>query len=379
MMVTFSDYSRETFFYQKLFEYRDESFIAYLNRHRIYSLAYQYMQHCSIELEQSIQKQVETLCMQKKLENLKTTTELIKVVQLLDTHDIRYLSLKGPMLSYELFGDVSVRDYHDIDLFVHESDLFRVKELLVQNGYRNVDGIEALSPRQLEAFLKGNHHISFTSPNGVLFEIHFKIVSNAYSSRDLVFDFEAMWRSRRCMEYNGYRIKVPGFEENIVFLIYHGSKHGYFRLKWLFDIFVLFSNSAINWKLLIKKMEAINISFMLMQTVLLVDEYFNTGFEAEIEEWHVPTRFERRLKTIAKEFALESDEDQYKLGHPHYILFKRYKMMLIKGFRYKLNYILFIFKPKKVDFQDWQLSDRFYGLYYVYRPFHRIIRLFKGQ
>lgn len=379
MMVPFSDFSRDTFFYQKLFEYKDSRFITYLNRHRIHSLAYQYMKHHPVQLEPQVQKQVDAACMKKKLENLKITTGLIKMVQLLDANDIRYLSLKGPLLSYELFGDVSVRDYHDIDLFIPESELFTVKELLDQNGYRNIDGLESFTPRQLEEFLKAIHHISFTSPEGVLFEIHFKIFPEAYKSENLNFDFEPLWESRRVLNYNGYRINVQGFEENIVFLIYHGSKHGYFRLKWLFDLYVLLSMPEINWESLIKRTEAINIRHMLVQTVLLVDDYFNTSLQIELKKHLTIIHSEIRLKEMAKALALDGDEDQTKLGHRHFFLFKRYKILQIKGFRYKLNYILFVFRPKKIDFQDWQLSDRFYGLYYLYRPFHRIYRLFKEK
>nr|HPR96063.1 nucleotidyltransferase family protein [Thermotogota bacterium] len=205
------------------------------------------------------------------------------------------------------------------------------------------------------------------------------IFPEAYKSEDLNFDFEPLWESRRVLDYNGYRINVQGFEENIVFLIYHGSKHGYFRLKWLFDLYVLLSMPEINWESLIKRTEAINIRHMLVQTVLLVDDYFNTSLQIELKKHLTIIHSEIRLKEMAKALALDGDEDQTKLGHRHFFLFKRYKILQIKGFRYKLNYILFVFRPKKIDFQDWQLSDRFYGLYYLYRPFHRIYRLFKEK
>jgi hypothetical protein len=41
---------------------------------------------------------------------------------------------KGPALAVQAYGDLSLRQYDDLDLLIHEADVPRAYQLLIANG-----------------------------------------------------------------------------------------------------------------------------------------------------------------------------------------------------------------------------------------------------
>jgi len=368
-----------TLFHQKLLEYQDDRFIQYIQRHQIQSIALDYIEHQCALFDQTVHEKLKCLSREIRMENLKATIGLIELVGLFNTHNIRYMALKGPALSYELYGDIGIRDYQDVDLWISEMDLFTVKSLLSEMGYHNLDSVDSLTIKQKNSFFKAMHHISFQSKNGVLFEIHFRLISDDCKSQYLEFPFESFWANRRVIHYNGSEINVMGEQDQLIFLIFHASKHGFFRMKWLIDLYTIFSQTPINWQSLIERMEQMNSRHLLVQSLLLIDDFFDTTFEKNVSDWIQPTRSEKKIKDLAKAFNLERDVKQFRFCHKNYFRFIRYKLRMIKGLRYRLNYLLFLFRPQNKDFQKVKINDKWFALYYLYRPIHKIIRMFKKK
>ena len=55
------------------------------------------------------------------------TSELIKIMKLLEENDIKAIAFKGPTLAQLAYGDVTLRQYVDLDLLV-ELDLEHIQD-----------------------------------------------------------------------------------------------------------------------------------------------------------------------------------------------------------------------------------------------------------
>lgn len=71
-------------------------------------------------------------------QNMLMTSELIKVVKILEENNIEAISFKGPVLSQLAYGDVVSRQYCDLDILVDEKELIRTVNLFLDNGYGNL-------------------------------------------------------------------------------------------------------------------------------------------------------------------------------------------------------------------------------------------------
>src|ERR1700722_7945716 len=68
--------------------------------------------------------------------NLYLTKELLLLIDLLGQNGIPAIPLKGPSLPLEAFGDLSSREFCDLDLLLRPADMAKARKLLASRGYR---------------------------------------------------------------------------------------------------------------------------------------------------------------------------------------------------------------------------------------------------
>ncbi|MBE6798267.1 MAG: hypothetical protein E7525_00580 [Ruminococcaceae bacterium] len=61
--------------------------------------------------------------------------ELLKVCQKFNENGIKYIAFKGSVLAHQLYDNIYVRYFNDIDIFVYEQDFDRALAILEQNEY----------------------------------------------------------------------------------------------------------------------------------------------------------------------------------------------------------------------------------------------------
>lgn len=59
----------------------------------------------------------------EKIERMEAVRNFLSVTDLLRENEIPFVSIKGPLLSYRIYGDPSVRFSHDIDLLIETIQL----------------------------------------------------------------------------------------------------------------------------------------------------------------------------------------------------------------------------------------------------------------
>jgi len=163
--------------------------------------------------------------------NLFLTAELLKVLRLLEASEIRAVPFKGPLLAASTYGNLSLRQFADLDILVRKDDVPKAKELLISRGYRPP---LALTGAQDAALLRSQSEYVFSSSDGkVVVELHWRFAP-AYFSSPL--DLDRLWDRLRWIALGGVQVRSLGPEDLLLVLCVHGSKHCWERLEWICGI-----------------------------------------------------------------------------------------------------------------------------------------------
>jgi hypothetical protein len=276
-------------------------------------------------------------------------------------------SLKGPLLAQRLFGDVSLRTCLDLDLLVHPESLPQAEALLLAHGCQRIFPAQALTARQWEAFKLEWHHKSFLFPGSrIPIELHWTIASPDLIAPGAV---NQMLSRARPLAQSGGQLKCLAGEDLPAFLLLHGSKHNWVRLKWLVDYAAwLRSASTRDWQALQTKMADFGLLRCLGQGTLLAQQLFGVPAPG-MQSW--PEMQDRQIQKLAGH-SIKAIQDLSYRGSEFGKL-QRFKHLLyaaqLKGaWRYKWN-TLRKFWIAPYDWQDMPLPDSLYPLYGLLRPF----------
>lgn len=153
------------------------------------------------------------------LRNQAAVKELVELLAILETRGVAAFALKGPALAVQAYGDIALRQFSDLDLFVQSNDFAAAASMLAANGYRP-DAAE-----QVE------HHATFRHPHRVCpVELHWAFVPSCWHCN---FDYPGIWRRLQPLHVEGTTVRSPATDDLLLFLCVHAAKHCWRRLEWL--------------------------------------------------------------------------------------------------------------------------------------------------
>ena len=162
------------------------------------------------------------------------TGELLRLLDLFDRHSIRAIPFKGPVLADMLYGDITARDYCDLDILVGKQDIGKAIAALLDAGYTTDLPSD---PGQRRAYLQARYEIHFTSPSGAIpIEIHQAFLPPAYS----------FWLDPRFERRPFFGREIPALApaDLLLVLCAHGAKHAWSEPRLVADVARLLKISA---------------------------------------------------------------------------------------------------------------------------------------
>jgi hypothetical protein len=181
--------------------------------------------------------------------NLFLTAELIRVLDAFAAHDIRTIPYKGPALASMVYGDISLRQFADLDLIIPESEVIKARNLLLSRGYRE----EApTSDDALGKLLRTDKHITLLRDDlGVNLEIHWGITA---SNDPIHIPPAFLWAKLGTGVLAGRTVPVHCSEDLLLIQCIHGAKHGWERLAWICDVAELVrSRPDLKWSVAVTR------------------------------------------------------------------------------------------------------------------------------
>jgi hypothetical protein len=210
--------------------------------------------------------------------NLFLTAELIRLIDLLSAADIPCIPYKGPALASLLYGDVSLRQFTDLDIIVPVEDVARATALIVSLDYRPV---EAMSERRLRACTRTQKDIRLVRGDGLInLEVHWGITTDKDPIRIRP---QLLWENLRTCSMAGRSVQTLTPEDLLLILCIHGAKHLWERLGWLCDVAeIVRSHEKLEWNRVLDTARAVGAERILYLGLALASELLGADPPAKV-------------------------------------------------------------------------------------------------
>ena len=301
--------------------------------------------------------------------NMLMSAELLRIMQLFKENHIDALAFKGPALSQMAYGDITLRQFGDLDILVRKRDRSGMMALLLEKHY--IPEIE-LKEETKEAFFDCVNVIGlYEESTGTRVEIHWELLSRNYA---IDWEEESLWDHQESVRINHKEIPVLPLEQQLLYLCAHGAKHLFERLEWVCDIDrSIRANPDIDWTHLLNEAEKLGIERMLCLGLALSQQFFKLELPEMIREKIAEDK--EIPKLISKVIEINfSDTLQAEKSYSTFGLLWSMRENLSDQLRFAWRGL---FSPKFDDFLFIQLPKHLAFLYPAIRPYRLLTKYFK--
>jgi hypothetical protein len=293
------------------------------------------------------------------IRNFELTRELLEILSVLEKSGVGALAFKGPVLAQQLYGDLSLREFIDLDIVVPPTDGWTVIASLSAKGF---EPQFSLTRRQFARFQRSSSHMGlYHAGRRVLVEVHWALVSPGYTFSPAA---EMAWESVQSVSIANRSIKTFSPETQLLFSCLHQAKHNWSRLGWVMDLAALIRQSpAMDWQQIQKRAGSFGTARMIRVSLRLVQRLFAVTLPGRIAKWvendvcsiKIAERILKRLLLV---------DITAKQPTPLDPLFRASMESLADRIFYWFDNVL---RPTPLEWALLPLPDRLYALYYPIR------------
>ncbi|MCP4294302.1 MAG: lasso peptide biosynthesis B2 protein, partial [Proteobacteria bacterium] len=202
------------------------------------------------------------------------TDELIKILDLFETHKISVIPYKGPLLAATVYGDLSLRQFSDLDIMVRERDVQTAKDLLLSQRYRP----DPKHQLDWEAHYLHEHGM-------FLVDLHWGISGkNIFKKRDAKFaiDLEGLWERSKPVSFSG-RTLIQFSPEDLLMIRCQDAvkeywKDGWPQLKWICDLAeIIRTHNSMDWERVMEQARNFGNQRLLLLSLYLTRDLLGTA------------------------------------------------------------------------------------------------------
>lgn len=320
--------------------------------------------------------------------NMRRLQALAEVNAAFAREGIRMLSMKGPLLSMELYGDPGMRTSKDLDLMVSPEDLSRAGEVLEGLGYELEPHCYGDTPlrRKYYSLLELEKHEVYHRGE-ICMELHWQ------GDYQMEYTFDEFWERREERPFMGRSVAVMGVDDRYPALFAHAAEHGFMRLRWLLDLYELQKKPGFSWEHVLGLMEQQRAGAVLLETMLVMyrlrlpglKDLDCLGFRLKQTDEGLVLSAAPEQEQMAERAAALCDRvwpmllQERRTGDPEWKAYDRLLPTAVYT-RTPLRTFLGIVGPTTHEFELIDLPDWLFWLYFIIRPFNWVRRkLFGGK
>jgi hypothetical protein len=173
---------------------------------------------------------------------LSVSNELIGLAAAFSESGIDFATFKGPVLALQLYGDLALREYSDIDIIVPTVQMDRTEDILAVRGYRNIQGDRAFR----RAFLRHQRQYAFAREGfDASIDLHWD-----FTAEPLPFPLRPseIWTALEPIKVGSVSVPTIAGQELALLLAGHGTKEAWRSLGWVNDFAMLIErNPGLDW------------------------------------------------------------------------------------------------------------------------------------
>ena len=346
-------------------EIDSEALLALARRHKISSLLY-----CNLRMhpigtfdsylldELKKRHQFNTA---KALKSLQTVQEFVHAKP-----EFPVTILKGIDVGLRAYKDLAVRDVGDIDLLVPPEKVREAYDILASKGW--------FSPKKnyqyffSSAILRNSSHEMGLNRNQFPYlDLHWR---PTYNPMELPWQYLKKNPLSVLNSTGSY-----GFSNELllIYLCMHGSRHGWGRLKWLFDLPNVIEQIEIDWSVAWQKANELGVSFAVQQGLMLAACYCGLQLSNEMTAGFRHRISDAQWRSIE---AFQSGPELWMEYPPLHLAIHIWLNRIVTASRPRilLWYCLSMLNPSINDYELISLPRKLEPLYFVLRPFTWALR-----
>jgi hypothetical protein len=210
--------------------------------HAVAPILYRALSECPERVPAAILDHLRGRFRANAMRNAYLASELVRITRLLKEKGVPVIAFKGPVLARAAYGDLSLREFIDLDILVRPSDLGMTRDLLFSQGYRS--RYSGLGEKERGFFLWWEE--AFGNKDGlVCIDVHWRMNPQDFAYAP---EGDVLWRRSVTVELQGGRVSTLSTSDLLLHLCVHGAKHGWRTLEWICDVAVLACrNPGLEW------------------------------------------------------------------------------------------------------------------------------------
>jgi hypothetical protein len=296
--------------------------------------------------------------------NLLLIAEWRRISQAFDEAKISVATLKGPALVLLAYPNFALREFTDLDLLIHPSDVSRARDVLVQEGYRISSPVPGDTGSALLRFR--NRQLDFVH------EEHHIRVDLHWEAWHVMFPFQLpvdfLFESARLEYHESIAFLGLSPENLLLYLCAHGTKHCWISMRWLCDVAChIKASQDLNWEVCFRTAEASRCDLVLKHSLLLAHEVLGLKLPPLVADYCDCAKAQR-LADRAMSLMFRSDD------HPSCTQELRFHLAFAEHWRKRIRFVFErLLVPAEQDWQEVRLPPSLQFLYYTIRPL-RLVR-----
>ncbi|MEO8391816.1 MAG: nucleotidyltransferase family protein [Chloroflexota bacterium] len=330
-------------------------------RHKVTSLFWHRL-HANEAIPAEIRRQLKSATHRAGLRGVLLTGEFITISRKFRANEISFIPLKGPVLAAQIYEEVALREFSDLDIMVHKTDLPAAFRLLGELGFNVFESDSSSLPYRDS---EHEHHTQFLKPKGkILVELHWSLGQSWYSFAG---NTDSFWRGADYAPYLGLSLRVPKREDSLLFLCAHGYKHYWSRLAWICDVSqALLMWHDLDWTYIFEEARHSRMYRVLLLGLFLANDTLAAPLPDRVLE---AITANSQLFPIGREIQrlLFSDETIATLDMKKYLFHLHMSESLPDKLAYLRYFLARQLTPNSVDKSRVNLPSSLSGLYYLLR------------
>jgi hypothetical protein len=288
--------------------------------------------------------------------------ELVRILPLFEEQGIPAVPYKGPTLAQRLYGDLSLREFGDLDIMILERDVPRAQDLIRRNGY---DFACLKDASKLAEYVPINRELQFYRSDGTRLELHWRF---ALQLACVKHDPERFLQRFEMISLAGAQVTSLPLEVYLLILSLHGTKHKWRQLKLICDIAEILGQPDLDWRYVLREAHDLGLKRMLAVGILLAEDPLEVVIPAELAQGLKIDRTARVLAAQIRRSLFEEPDKNWHAQADYRFQFKiRERLrdrasMLYRDLPSKLV-------PEERDRQFLPMPEFLSSMYYLIRPF----------
>ncbi len=335
-------------------------------RHRLRPLLYYNLNSiCPEKVPENVLMDLKEFYHDNVRKNLMLTGELVQILNLLDSFEIKVIPYKGPVISLLAYNDLSLRTFNDLDIFIKKSDALKIRKILISKGYKSVF---KFSPQNEISFFKSQKGIVLLNKDlSLSLDLQWRVSGNFFSYKNKP---ESLICGDKLINLKNIEFSTFSKENTLLIQSIHAAGHHWSRLAWLCDISELIKKLDLDWNQIIHKSSNLGVERILNINLILINQLFGTEIPDKICKNVYSDDLAHELsKDIIKDiFSNHSNSNKISYwAFFHLKIRENLRDGIIDAIKHATI-------PSIEELDKLRLPNELYPIYYIFKPFHLIFR-----